>query len=86
LARWHNTGLVADRPDVPRWLWDKGSRYVDRVQFFLPEAAALVGGTYVAKGETIPREHTSILQREGGPDLTLLTSPLRVLMLLIGVR
>ena len=41
-ARWHNTGLTADRPDVPRRVWDKGTRYVDRVEGFMPEMTAMI--------------------------------------------
>ena len=41
-ARWHNTGLTADRPDVPRRVWDKGTHYVARVQAFLPQMTALL--------------------------------------------
>ncbi len=41
-ARWHNTGLVADRPDVPRRVWDKGTNYVARVRSFLPEMTMLL--------------------------------------------
>lgn len=44
-ARWHNTGLVADRPDVPRPIWDKGTRYVARVEAFLPQSAQLLAQT-----------------------------------------
>ncbi len=84
-TRWHNTGLTTDRPDVPRWLWAKGSRYVDRVQSFLPAALALVGGAHVAERPG-PGEHTSILKQEGGPGMVLLTSPLRPVTLLMGVQ
>lgn len=42
LARWHNTGLTHDRPDVPRRVWEKGTRYVARVQEFLPEVTAIL--------------------------------------------
>ena len=39
LARWHNTGLTGDRPDVPRPVWEKGTRYVARVQTVRPFVA-----------------------------------------------
>jgi hypothetical protein len=42
LARWHNTGLTADRPDVPRPVWDKGTRYVARVQMVRPLVTNLI--------------------------------------------
>lgn len=41
-ARWHNTGLTADRPDVPRPVWDKGTNYVARVETFLPQMRAMI--------------------------------------------
>jgi hypothetical protein len=42
LARWHNTGLTADRADVSRNVWNKGTRYVARVQIFLPGMTAML--------------------------------------------
>ena len=42
-ARWHNTGIISDRPDVPRPVWDKGSQYITRVQTFRPEVRSLLG-------------------------------------------
>jgi hypothetical protein len=54
LARWHNTGLTSDRPDVPRRVWDKGTRYVARVQAFLPHVAPMV------YRPTLPRTKTAI--------------------------
>jgi len=45
-ARWHNTGLVADRTDVPRPVWDKGTRYVARVRQFLPQMTSVIGSGY----------------------------------------
>lgn len=42
LARWHNTGLTFDRADVPRPIWDKGTRYVARVETFLPHVTAML--------------------------------------------
>jgi hypothetical protein len=41
-ARWHNTGVISDRPDVPRPVWNKGSRYIARVQTFQPEVRLLL--------------------------------------------
>ena len=42
LARWHNTGLTAYRPGLSRAVWEKGSRYVSRVQEFLPAVSAFL--------------------------------------------
>jgi hypothetical protein len=37
-ARWHNTGVVYDSAIVRPADWDKGSKYVARVEQYLPEA------------------------------------------------
>lgn len=41
-ARWHNTGVIYDSPIVRPADWDKGSRYVARVEEYLSETAPLV--------------------------------------------
>jgi hypothetical protein len=41
-ARWHNTGVVYDSAIVRPADWDKGSRYVARVEEYLSEVALLV--------------------------------------------
>lgn len=41
-ARWHNTGVVYDSAIVRPADWDKGSRYVARVEEYLPELTPLV--------------------------------------------
>jgi hypothetical protein len=41
-ARWHNTGVVYDSAIVRSADWDKGSRYVTRVEEYLSQVASLV--------------------------------------------
>lgn len=55
-ARWHNTGLVADRADVPRSVWDKGTRYVARVRQFMPQVTAMISAAeaQTARGDDTP--------------------------------
>jgi hypothetical protein len=42
-ARWHNTGVVYDSAIVRPADWVKGSRYIARVEEYLPEIARLMG-------------------------------------------
>ncbi len=41
-ARWHNTGVLYDSAIVRPADWDKGTKYVARVEEYLPEVAPLV--------------------------------------------
>jgi hypothetical protein len=52
LARWQNTGLTAYRAGVPRAVWDKGSRYVARVQEFLPQVSAVLNTPAQPRADT----------------------------------
>ena len=41
-ARWHNTGVVYDSAIVRRPDWEKGSRYINQVEGYLPQVAPLL--------------------------------------------
>ena len=42
-ARWHNTGVVYDSEIVRLPDWEKGSRYIQRVEGYLPQITAVLG-------------------------------------------
>ena len=52
LARWHNTGVTADSPIVPKSVWDKGTNYVARVQAYLPEVSVMLAEPPPTAGRT----------------------------------
>ncbi len=54
-ARWHNTGVLYDSDIVRPADWDKGTRYVARVEEYLPEVAPLVENEFEADVEATAR-------------------------------
>ncbi len=54
-ARWHNTGVLYDSAIVRPADWDKGSRYVARVEEYLPELTPLVQNELEAEVDATAR-------------------------------
>jgi hypothetical protein len=54
-ARWHNTGVVYDSAIVRPADWDKGSKYVARVEEYLAEVTPLVVKELAVDEDSTPR-------------------------------
>ncbi len=69
-ARWHNTGVVYDSAIVRRPDWEKGSRYINQVEGYLPQVAPLLAASLPAgQGDDLrppPAQHIQLgLLRRG---------------------